>query len=101
MFAVIVTGKKVLNGSLAVMAEEGQRFWVLIEDSGWVEATSATFRDKKLVPANVKTWRTRSAAVNFGKRWTGHPWWCVPNGTFEVVKLTPFYRQTLERYEAE
>jgi len=90
-YAVIVDSKEALTGADVpnrVMTKEGERFWATIEREGWVEATSASFKEG-LIPADVKTWETSDAAEEFAKRWKGHPWWCVPNGNYEIVELLP------------
>ena len=97
MFAVIVTSKEVGVSLGPPVTKAGQQFWVCNEE--WVEATGFRFLDKKLVPTDVKTWRTADMAEGFAKGRTGHPWWVKPD-TFEVVELKPQYKMVLDRYEA-
>jgi hypothetical protein len=95
-YALIVHGKEQKSQSGTVMSKKGQRFWVCREPDGWVEATSTMVDDSFLggkLPRDLKTFTTEDAAKSFAKRWKGHPWWCVPNGEFEVVKVTPKFQQ--------
>jgi hypothetical protein len=105
MFAVIVTGTEARSGSIGnpVVGAEGDKYWVLVEPEGWVEATSGRMRDPDKVPIDVKTWSTREAAEKFAKRWKGHPWWCKPKG-YEVVEFEPTFkpvRSGFKRIEPE
>lgn len=101
MFALIVTSRERRSGAPGnpIMTAEGERFWVEIEEEGWVEATSSRCVDPEKVPARAKIFKTAEAAEAFAKRWTGHPWWCSPRGEFEVVPVRPKYRQVLDGYE--
>ena len=66
-----------------------------IEPEGWVEASSSRVSyNEGAVPVDLKTFETRDKAETFARRWKGHPWWCSPNGTFEVVEVVP--RQVVE-----
>jgi hypothetical protein len=28
-------------------------------------------------------------AKDFVKKWKGHPWWCKPNGKYELIAVQP------------
>ena len=88
-FAVIVHSKEMLAYDKSIMTKEGERFWATVDREGWVEASSSRARVNEGVPGDVMTWPTREDAEKFARRWKGHPWWCSPNGTFEIVELIP------------
>jgi hypothetical protein len=101
VFALIVTGRE-RRADLPdkpVVGPEGQRYWVLEDRDGWVEASSSRCNNPAVVPGDVRQFKTEEAAAAFAKRWTGHPWWCSPNGEFEIVKVRPKYRQVLVGWE--
>lgn len=89
VFAVIVHSKEMLAYDKSVMTKAGQRFWALTDREGWVEASSCQTLSDGGVPGDVKTFANREAAEKFARQWKGHPWWCSPNGTFEIVRVQP------------
>ena len=102
-YALIVHSKQVVGESGWVATTEGERFWVLIEPEGWVEATSIKVDSSVLeskLPKDLKTFETEKAAAAFAKRWKGHPWWCEPNGTFETVRVERKYKQVPDGFTA-
>ena len=40
-------------------------------------------------------------AHEFMKQYKGHPWYCIPNGKYEVIKVKPVYKQVVERWEVD
>ena len=90
MFAIIVTGKEARAFDDTVMSPEGERYWVEMEESGWVVATSSRVRQYPKASAKLKTFDTREKAEEFAKSWTGHPWWCIPK-SYEIVEVEPLY----------
>lgn len=100
MFALIVTSKEALASDRYVMTKAGDRFWVLNEPEGWVEATSTRFVNRRLVPGDLKLFKTVASAERFAKRWRGHPWWCQPDGkNYEVVSVTPVTETRIVGYK--
>ena len=97
MYALIVEGKEARSANGTVMAEEGEKFLVVKEPEGWVEADSCRWDGS--VGADVKKFSSREAAEKFARKWDGFPWWCVPNGNFEVVEIRPKYVKVLDGYE--
>lgn len=89
VFAVVVHSKQMLAYDKSIMTKKDERFWATIEREGWVEASSSRMLSDDGVPGDVKTFTTQEEAEKFARRWRGHPWWCSPNGTFEIVKLIP------------
>lgn len=87
MYALIVESREVRAESGRAMTEQGARFWVTRCE--WVEATSTRMVGTDAVPRFVKLWDSADDAEAFAERWGGHPWWCVPNGTYEVVPVVP------------
>ena len=96
-FAIIVESKEAISGyNHTVMTKAGDKFLVTKDHEGWVEASSTRWNgeieDPKLFPS-------RASAESFAKRWKGHPWWCKPNGNFEILEVKPVYTQVLRGYE--
>ena len=89
VFAVIVHSKQTLAYDKSIMTKAGERFWATVDREGWVEASSSRMLSEDRVPGDVMTFKARNAAEKFARRWKGHPWWCSPNGTFEIVELVP------------
>lgn len=92
LYALIVTSKEAKNLSGVVITKEGEKFWVTEDDGGWVEATSRIFKTHSATPCDLKTFSSERAAKNFAKVWKGHPWWCQPNGEYEVVEVISKYK---------
>ena len=103
-FVLIVESKEARSGhNDTVMTRNGDKFLVTLEPEGWVEATSEIWSDlysKRGFPNSVKVFNSEEDAVKFAKRWKGHPWWCVPNGNYEVIEVTPRFRQVPDGYTA-
>lgn len=51
------------------------------------------------IASDAMAFSTREIAEEFAKKWTGHPWWCKPSGQFEVIEVTPRYRQVIDGYD--
>lgn len=96
-FAVVVTCKEARSSDKSVITKAGERRLVMKEPGGWVEATSQGFVGA--FPLDTKTFPTAEEAHGFAERWKGHPWYCVPNGEFEIFAITPLYTQSLAGYE--
>jgi hypothetical protein len=86
LYAVVVTSLEAKSTSGTVITPAGTQFIATIEPDGWVPATSSRYTGA--IPADAKTFDTEEAAVNFAKSWNGHPWWCRPNGEYEVIQVT-------------
>lgn len=103
MYILVVHGKEVKSGDGTPLAKEDEEFLVTEEADGWVEATSTSFRWALQVcggiPGGVKVFDTKEDAEKFAAKWKGHPWWCKPNGKFEVIEVKPKYNQILVGYE--
>lgn len=89
-YTIIVTSKEARSGTIGkpIMTHAGDKFFPIIDNDGWVEASSIRITDyfKDRLPPYLKTFPTFEAADAFGKRWKGHPWWCIPDG-YEVIKI--------------
>lgn len=101
-FALFVRCKKTTYCDGSVAVSDGN--WALVEEDlpdHWVEAT-ATLHSKTPPPINgrAKVFKTRAAAENFGKKWTGHPWWIVPGGEVKAVEVTKKYRRVFDGYKS-
>jgi hypothetical protein len=88
-YAVIVIGRERSNLG-HVIGPRNQRYWVMNEPDGWVEATSQPVDENEPAPAGLKTWATEDEAVAFAERWDGHPWWCAPRA-YEVITVNPAF----------
>ncbi len=80
----------------------GEKFLVIDDDGGWVEASSVSlpnnFKASNHGLNNAKVFKSAEDAANFARRWNGHPWWCKPNGNFEVIEVVPVFRQVKNGY---
>lgn len=97
-FALVVESHEAKAVSGTVLTKDGELFWACVEPEGWVEATSSRCTDKNCVPGDAKIFKNEEAAGKFAARWKGHPWWCKPNGNFEVIRVEPVYRRVLDGY---
>jgi len=98
VFVVVVTSREVRTGyGGSVMTPKGAKFIATEDSEGWVEATSSHSHGE--VPNDAKTFTTLVDAEEFAERWEGHPWWCRPSGKYEILEVTPRYKQVREGYE--
>jgi hypothetical protein len=90
MYVVVVDSKEARSSykDNPILTYEGDRFIVLNDDEGWVEATSTLFINGE-IPRRAKLFDTEKEAVAFAERWKGHPWWCIPNGNYEIIEIVP------------
>lgn len=99
LFGLVVESREAKSTAGHTLTKNGERFWVTVEPEGWVDATSVRVDwVKEKVPYDLKTFPTREAAERFAKKWKGHPWWCNPNGNYEVVEVTQRYKTTPDGY---
>ena len=86
-----------------VITRSGQKFLVVIEPEGWVEATSirwtGSLKSSGGFPYKPKLFNSSESAAKFAKSWKGHPWDCKPNGNFEVVEVKEVFKQVHDGYE--
>lgn len=89
MFVVVVESAKVISGAKvnSPITYEGDRFIVTIDPEHWVEADSQHFNGE--IPPHAKIFDTFNEAEKFAKRWGGHPYWCKPNGNYEIIEVQP------------
>ena len=100
LYGLIVTGSEQRTDApgKAILTHHGDKFWVVIEPEGWVPATSTRMTyESGQAPYDLKVWKTRKEAEDFGKKWKGHPWWCSPIG-FQVVKVQRKFKQVSDGY---
>jgi hypothetical protein len=87
----------------SVMTRTGEKMLVIEDPERWVEATShywhSNYNNSEGFPPFTKLFGSVEAATEFAKRWVGHPWYCKPNGNFEVIEVMPRYKQVLKGYE--
>lgn len=91
VFVLVVSSKEAKSGAAGnpIITQAGEKFIVVNDEDEWVEATSLKYDvNNSILPPNVKIFRTQRAAERFVKRWKGYPWWCVPDGTFEVILVS-------------
>lgn len=97
-YALIVESKEAKSSSGTVVTEEGDRFLVKKNPDGWTDATSVQWSyvsDLDCLSDELKVFTTKEAAIAFARKWTGHPWYCKPNGNFEVIEVLPVYKKSL------
>lgn len=99
MFILIVESNEARSGVKGnpVLTKKGDRFLVENENEGWVEATSSRWREK--INKGAKLFETAAEAESFAHRWQGHPWWCRPNGNYEVINVKPVFEKITVGYE--
>ena len=98
-FALIVESREATN-DINIVTKEGEKFLVTVQPEGWVEATSTRLIGKLDILFNrTKLFDSVEEATKFAKRWAGHPWWCIPNGKFEIVEVQPVFKQMLDGYK--
>lgn len=83
----------------AVITKDGAWMWVTKDSNGWVEASSVHAHPKGPIPVTAKPFETREKAEAFARRWRGHPWWCIPNGTFKIIPVKVCTRPIFSHYE--
>jgi hypothetical protein len=99
MFGLIVVSAEAKSTDNTVLTNIGDKYWVISEPDGWVPATSVNITgDIKNIPAGLKVWETKEEAEKFGKKWKGHPWWCVPI-SFEVIEVKEKTKQVFDGWE--
>jgi len=96
-WAVIVTGSKIYGQLGGIMCDEGTRFWVTWAE--WGDTSSIIRDDDDSVPGTVKIFNSTSDAHDFAHSWLGHPWWCVPNGEYDVVEIKQKYKLVCDGWE--
>jgi len=83
-FALKVQSRLVLSPDRSVeMTKAGEWFWVLHGEWG---VTSKGCRGEG-IPRDIQVFKSFDEAERFGKNWRGHPWYCRPNGTCEVIEM--------------
>ncbi len=103
-FALIIESSEAISECYnSVMTRTGEKMLVIEDSECGVEATShywhSSYNDSEGFPPFTKLFDSVEAATEFAKRWVGHPWYCKPNGNFEVVEVTPRYKKVLKGYE--
>lgn len=97
MFGLVVNSSEARSADDTVITRDGDAWWVCIED--WVEASGRRVSRYENPPEALKTFSTPAEAEAFAKRWTGHPWYCRPNGKFQVVEVIPRTVRVLDGYD--
>lgn len=101
MFAVKFKCKEAKSSDGHVMTKEGEECWLLPEPEGWVPATSYKADSYKEIPKDVKVFDKETEALKFMKSWKGHPWYNVPNGDFEVIKVEKKFKMVFDGYKVD
>jgi hypothetical protein len=93
-YAVFVRSKEVHYHDGTIASHDDESYLAVVEPEGWVEASSRRMRpDAPTIPKDALTFDTTEKAEAFVKRWKGHPWWCQPNGKYEIVPVEPVFEQ--------
>lgn len=100
-YAVIVRSKEARSEIIGnpIVTRAGERFWVVKDSDGWVATSTSVGGYPDHVPDNALLFETASDASAFARLWKGHPWWVVPDGTFEIVEVEPVYRKVLAGFK--
>jgi hypothetical protein len=100
-FAVKVASREVLGAVEQVMTRAGDWFWIVKEPEGWVWATSTDASSNGSIPAAVLTFSTKEKAARCAKKFRNrsHPWWCKPNGIYEIVEVKLVMKEVFSHYE--
>lgn len=97
MYAIKFKCKNILGDTGFVIGKD-QYAWVVDERDMITCRFIGATND---IPLSVKTWEDRTEAEKFIGKWEGHPWFCQPNGEFEVIDLKPIYKIELMSYQPQ
>ena len=81
-------------------AEKDSWFWVTYSEEEKIEKSSL-IKESHPIPPNVKLFSSEEEAEEFAKQWEGFPWWCQPNGNYEVVLLIPIIKKVVTGWTTE
>lgn len=99
-FIIFFKCKEALAYNKKVLTKAGELACVMTEPEGWVEATAWSVPDSNTIPDCAKKFPSYESAEKFIKRWKGHPWYCVPNGEYEIIEVVPRMVQVQQGFEA-
>lgn len=83
-YAVKVKSKEVKLNDRTITTRAGTPFWITTGIDEWLGV-----RDTGIIPTDVVTFGTESAAATAGRTWGGAPFWVKNSGEFEVVEINP------------
>jgi hypothetical protein len=96
-FIVVYECEEAIATSGTVLTKEGDKALLCVEAEGWVPATSSTWTGK--VEGMAKKFKTKINAAQFMEKYTGHPWYGIPRGPYEIFEVEPVYKQVLSHYQ--
>lgn len=98
-FVVVVESNRMTDNVFhSVVTQENEKFLVVVdEEFSW--DTGSRWVEGKNISDQAKLFPTYEAAEKFAKKWLGHPWWCKPNGNYEIFEVKPVYTQVLDRWD--
>lgn len=97
MYALYIQSKEVKDAQGYVYTVDNT--WFLILKDEWGDTGVAVEGVGSLAFTFVYSWKalrtfnTIDAARDYAAAFKGHPWYCSPNGTFEVVEVMPTFRE--------
>lgn len=94
---VVESGKAADIAFGSVITLEGEKFVVTV-DREYAWDTSSRWHNGDPIPLDAKIFQTAEAAAKFAKHWSGHPWWCKPNGKYEIFEVVPVYERVLTHW---
>jgi hypothetical protein len=97
-FAVCFKSQEACSSAGDVVTREDEEYWVILEQEGWVEATSSPVSFDSAPPKDIKLFSSEERAHSFMTRWKGHPWYCSPK-SYEILEVEPVYEQRLKGYK--
>ena len=99
-YIVVYECKEAMSTDGSVLTGNGEKALLCDEPNSRVPATG-TYYDgsNKNISVWAKHFSSEHKAHEFMKKYKGHPWYYIPNGNYEVIKINPVYRQVVERWE--
>ncbi len=89
-FAIKTQCKEARAQDGSVLTKEGEWVFICVEPEGWVPATSVGVHGMdNYLPKDILIFNFKKNAEKFIKEWHGHPWYHIPNGTYEIIEVKP------------
>lgn len=93
-YVVIVEAKESKNDLDFIVTKHGERFIVAKDTYG---ITGYVYEGK--IPTDAQTFNSYQEAEKFASKWKGHPWYCEPNGNFEILEVAKEYKKVFNGYK--
>ena len=96
-FVVVVESFEARSEYGKVITKNGQKLLVTFSE-GW-DSSSDWNGNINSSSNEPKLFESIDSATAFARKWEGHPWYCKPNGNFEIIEVRPVYKQVQDGYE--